>query len=67
MDFQTAVRTCLKKYATFSDRAARAEFWYFALFGLLVNIAASIFDSAVFGGASAQPITALASLALLLP
>ena len=32
MDFQTSVKTCFKKYATFSGRASRSEFWYFYLF-----------------------------------
>ena len=32
MDFQTSVKTCFKKYSTFSGRASRSEFWYFYLF-----------------------------------
>jgi len=32
MDFQTSVKTCLtQKYATFSGRASRPEFWWFTL------------------------------------
>lgn len=32
MDFMTAVKTCLtQKYATFSGRASRSEFWWFVL------------------------------------
>lgn len=27
-----AIKTCFKKYATFSGRASRSEYWYFALF-----------------------------------
>jgi DNA-binding CsgD family transcriptional regulator len=34
--FVDAVRTCLYKYADFTGRAGRAEFWWFALFLLLV-------------------------------
>ncbi len=30
-----------KKYATFSGRAQRAEYWFFALFNLIVTIVAS--------------------------
>lgn len=48
MDFGTAVKTCLNKYATFSGRAARSEFWYFALFTFIANVVASVLDSAVF-------------------
>ena len=33
MNFQNAITTCLKKkYANFSGRASRSEFWYFYLF-----------------------------------
>ena len=32
----------LKKYAVFSGRARRAEYWYFYLFNLLIGIAISI-------------------------
>ena len=32
MDFQTSIKTCFKKYAEFSGRASRSEFWYFWLF-----------------------------------
>jgi uncharacterized membrane protein YhaH (DUF805 family) len=42
MDFFTAVKICFAKYADFTGRAGRAEFWWFALFlfmGDLVSIA----------------------------
>lgn len=40
MGFTEAVRTVLKqKYATFSGRASRSEFWWFQLFFWLVMIA----------------------------
>jgi uncharacterized membrane protein YhaH (DUF805 family) len=32
MNFQNAIKTCFKKYATFQGRASRSEFWYFYLF-----------------------------------
>jgi uncharacterized membrane protein YhaH (DUF805 family) len=37
MTFTTAVRTCLAKYATFSGRARRSEYWWFQAFVLLVS------------------------------
>lgn len=37
MGFGLAVRTCLMKYADFSGRATRPEFWYFVLFLVLLN------------------------------
>jgi uncharacterized membrane protein YhaH (DUF805 family) len=35
----------LKKYAVFTGRAQRAEYWYFALFNLLIMIALTVIDS----------------------
>jgi len=37
MTFPEAIRTCLTKYAEFDGRASRSEFWWFALFVLLVT------------------------------
>src|SRR5664280_982085 len=34
----------LKKYAVFSGRAQRSEYWFFVLFNLLINVALSIAD-----------------------
>ena len=37
MDFKDSIKTCLKeKYASFSGRASRSEFWFFYLFGIAV-------------------------------
>lgn len=39
MGFSEAVRTCLQlKYATFSGRASRSEYWWFFLFIMIVAI-----------------------------
>ena len=58
MNFGQAISTCFAKYATFSGRASRAEFWWFFLFQILVSIVASMLGDVVAG---------LVSLALLLP
>ena len=34
----------LKKYAVFTGRARRKEYWYFILFNTLISIALTIFD-----------------------
>lgn len=38
--FWEAVKTCWQKYATFTGRARRSEFWYFHLFYFIVVLAA---------------------------
>jgi uncharacterized membrane protein YhaH (DUF805 family) len=69
MNFLQAVQTCLTKYATFSGRARRSEYWYFVLFSILAGIVASSLDSALFGinTEDPQPFSSILSLALLLP
>lgn len=61
--FGSSVSICFARYATFRGRAPRAEFWYFTLFGFLVQLAADIADpvtgTPVFSG--------IAALVLFLP
>ena len=54
----------IKKYATFSGRAPRAEYWWFYLGTIVVQIPLSIADNA-FGTSS--PLSTLFSLATFLP
>jgi uncharacterized membrane protein YhaH (DUF805 family) len=42
MSFADSIRTCLKKYATFSGAASRPEYWWFALFTAIGSIVFSI-------------------------
>jgi uncharacterized membrane protein YhaH (DUF805 family) len=42
MSFSESISTCLSKYATFSGRAGRSEFWWFYLFTTLMNWGATI-------------------------
>jgi uncharacterized membrane protein YhaH (DUF805 family) len=58
MTFQDAVKVCFSKYADFSGRASRAEYWWFFLFILLVSAATSLFSNTLSG---------LFSLATLVP
>ena len=37
MSFGESIATCLAKYATFSGRASRSEYWWFYLFTLLMQ------------------------------
>lgn len=69
MDFTTAVKTCFNKYATFSGRAVRSEYWWFVLFLIIANIVASVLDMAIMGngGMGFQPISTIFALATLLP
>ena len=49
MNFVEATKTCFIKYADFSGRASRSEYWYFSLFMLLLSICSMIIDSIIAG------------------
>jgi uncharacterized membrane protein YhaH (DUF805 family) len=60
MTFTDAVKTCLSKYATFSGRAARSEYWFFYLATILILIVASILDGILGTGFKAvNPLTGI--------
>jgi uncharacterized membrane protein YhaH (DUF805 family) len=47
--FVNAIKTCLRKYVTFSGRATRSEFWWSVIFLVLVNLALMASQAAFFG------------------
>jgi len=49
MNFVTAVRSCLGKYARFSGRSSRSEYWNFVLFIVVVSVLLALVDKALFG------------------
>ena len=69
MDFQTSVKTCFSKYADFSGRALRSEFWWFVLFSILGGIVTTIIDIMILGYSieSYGPVNIIFSVVLILP
>jgi uncharacterized membrane protein YhaH (DUF805 family) len=70
MSFQDAVRTCLQqKYATFSGRARRSEYWFFFLFNFIVSVVASVLDAILHtrNSSGSGLVQTIAALALLVP
>ena len=61
----------LQNYATFSGRARRSEYWYFALFNLIFGIVAIILDNvlgiAMEGMGNYGPLYSLYSIVVLIP
>ncbi|CAN7291346.1 DUF805 domain-containing protein [Acidovorax sp. LjRoot118] len=58
MDFAQAIKSCFSQYAGFTGRAPRSEFWWFALFQILVLLVTAFISEIAY---------AIAALALLLP
>ena len=69
MDFQTSIKTCFSKYADFSGRALRSEFWWFVLFSILGGIVTTIIDVMILGYSieSYGPVNIIFSVVLILP
>lgn len=65
--FSEAISICLSKYATFSGRASRSEYWWFALFTGLIGVGTGAVDAVFFRGVPFEPLNTLAVLALFLP
>jgi uncharacterized membrane protein YhaH (DUF805 family) len=57
----------LRKYAEFTGRARRSEFWLFWLFTIVASGIAGVLDAMLFGGNEFQPLQALVGLGLLIP
>jgi uncharacterized membrane protein YhaH (DUF805 family) len=60
----------LKKYAVFSGRARRMEYWYFVLFNLIVAIVLALIDTLLgttTGVSSFGLLSGIYSLAVLIP
>ena len=58
MTFQESISTCLSKYADFSGRASRPEYWWFVL---------ASFIALAVGSAIAIPVGGIIWLGLILP
>lgn len=41
-----AISVCFKKYATFSGRASRSEYWFFYLFYIIVYVLGMVIEGA---------------------
>ncbi|MBM7805546.1 uncharacterized membrane protein YhaH (DUF805 family) [Geodermatophilus bullaregiensis] len=63
MGFADAVRSVLTKYADFSGRARRAEYWWFFLFAVVVSLVAAVLDGVI----GAPVFSLLTALGLLVP
>lgn len=49
MTFQESIKVCFGKYADFSGRASRSEYWWFMLFLVLASLAISMISPILSG------------------
>ena len=67
MTFQQAVQSVFAKYATFSGRARRKEYWYFVLFNVVVSIVIGALARTIGGENLERTLNGIWSLAVLIP
>ena len=69
MSLASSIKICFSKYAVFSGRASRSEYWWFALFLFIAGIVTSIVDVMIMGYSSESfgPINAIFSVITFLP
>lgn len=69
MNMTEAVKSVLNKYATFTGRSARSEYWWWVLFTIIVSVVLGFVDFLLFGFRMGQVgiLGAIYSLATLIP
>lgn len=67
--FGTAISRFWNRYATFSGRASRSEYWWAALFNILVAVVLGVLDGVIFGLGEGDPevLGSIYGLATLIP
>ncbi|MBE6477494.1 MAG: DUF805 domain-containing protein [Propionibacteriaceae bacterium] len=65
MGFGQSIKTVYSKYATFSGRASRSEFWWFILFSFLVNLVFSVLNTIAHTAGIVDPETTTPALFIL--
>lgn len=69
MSFGQALSSVFSKYAVFTGRATRSEYWWFVLFQVLIGIVIGIISAFAqnSGAVAVSVLSAIVSLALILP
>jgi uncharacterized membrane protein YhaH (DUF805 family) len=67
MTFGESISVCFSRYANFDDRASRSEYWWFYLFCILLQFAASILGAISGGVGGVEILTGIAGLVIIVP
>ena len=67
MNFVEAIKSGFVKYATFSGRACRSEYWYWTLFTFIGGICTGIADVWIVGDAELMPVNLIFNVIVFIP
>lgn len=67
MTYQYFINVITQHYADFNGRARRSEYWYFALFNIITSVILTYGIGAIIGAAAGAGLSAIYSLAVILP
>ena len=69
LTFTDAIKICFSKFADFSGRARRQEYWYFTVFNMVIQAGLNALGRLVFGSDSsmASIFAGIFSLVILIP
>ena len=69
MTFSQSITACMGKYGTFAGRASKSEFWWFVLFGVLMQWGATLVDASYYDNWHDDPgfTSALVTIVFLVP
>jgi uncharacterized membrane protein YhaH (DUF805 family) len=67
MNFSEAVQSCFSKYAGFSGRASRSEYWYWVLFQIVASFVVGFSVTMIGGPHMGGAVNLVLSLALFVP
>ena len=69
LTFTDAIKICFSKFADFSGRARRQEYWYFTVFNMVIQAGLNALGRLVFGSDSnmASIFSGIFSLVILIP
>jgi uncharacterized membrane protein YhaH (DUF805 family) len=65
--FIGAIQSGFRNYVGFSGRAARSEFWYWFLFGVVISVVVALIDSVIAPDSDYGILAVLVALVLFLP
>jgi uncharacterized membrane protein YhaH (DUF805 family) len=67
MNFPNAIVSGFRNYVNGRGRAARSEYWYWALFVFLLGFICSVLDAGIFPENTVSPFSSVAGIVTFLP